>query len=69
MTCSTNEDHEGARELRGMLVDSRPAELGVVEPSAVVAALDRTVMGLRVPFPALNRLPAAEIRLRNTTWH
>ncbi|MEW1795244.1 asparagine synthase-related protein [Streptomyces niveus] len=68
-----DEDYRGARacarELRGLLVDSRLAELGVVEPSAVVAALDRAVMGLRVPFPALNRLLAAEIWLRNTTWH
>lgn len=68
-----DEDYQGARvcarELRGLLVDSRLAELGVVEPSAVVAALDRAVMGLRVPFPALNRLLAAEIWLRNTTWH
>ncbi|MFD4770532.1 hypothetical protein [Streptomyces niveus] len=69
MTCSTNEDYQGARELRGLLVDTRLAELCVVEPSAVVAALDRAVIGLRVPFPALNRLPAAEIWLRNTTWH
>ncbi|MEV8410786.1 asparagine synthase-related protein [Streptomyces niveus] len=68
-----DEDYQGARacarELRGLLVDSRLAELGVVEPSAVVAALDRAVMGLRVPFPALNRLLAAEIWLRNTTWN
>ncbi|MGW1020520.1 asparagine synthase-related protein [Streptomyces niveus] len=68
-----DEDYQGARacarELRGLLADSRLAELGVVEPSAVVAALDRAVMGLRVPFPALNRLLAAEIWLRNTTWH
>lgn len=68
-----DEDYQGARacarELRGLLLDSRLAELGVVEPSAVVAALDRAVMGLRVPFPALNRLLAAEIWLRNTTWH
>lgn len=67
-----DEDYQGARacagELRGLLVDSRLAELGIVEPSAVVAALDRAVMGLRVPFPALNRLLAAEIWLRNTTW-
>ncbi|MFB8443480.1 asparagine synthase-related protein [Streptomyces niveus] len=68
-----DEDYQGARacarELRGLLADSRLAELGVVEPSAVVAALDRAVMGLRVPFPTLNRLLAAEIWLRNTTWH
>ncbi|MFE3118185.1 asparagine synthase-related protein [Streptomyces niveus] len=68
-----DEDYQGARacarELRGLLADSRLAELGVVDPSAVVAALDRAVMGLRVPFPALNRLLAAEIWLRNTTWH
>lgn len=68
-----DEDYQGARacarELRGMLLDSRLAELGVVEPSAVTAALDRALMGLRAPFPVLNRLLAAEIWLRNTTWN
>ncbi|MET9554472.1 asparagine synthase-related protein [Streptomyces sp. NPDC006645] len=68
-----DEDYQGARacarELRELLRDSRLADLGVVEPSAVTAALDRAVMGLRAPFPALNRLLAAEIWLRNTTWH
>lgn len=68
-----DEDYQGARvcarELRSMLLDSRLAELGVIEPAAVTAALDGALMGLRAPFPALNRLLAAEIWLRNTTWH
>lgn len=68
-----DEDYQGvrarARELRGLLADSRLAALGVVEPSAVTASLDRALMGLRAPFPALNRLLAAEIWLRNTAWH
>ncbi|MFC8828206.1 asparagine synthase-related protein [Streptomyces sp. NPDC057137] len=68
-----DEDYQGARacarELRSMLLDSRLAELGVIEPAAVTAALDGALMGLRAPFPTLNRLLAAEIWLRNTTWH
>ncbi|MFD9870573.1 asparagine synthase-related protein [Streptomyces niveus] len=68
-----DEDYQGARararELRGLLLDSRLAELGVVEPSAVTASLDRALMGLRAPFPTLNRLLAAEIWLRNIAWH
>lgn len=68
-----DEDYQGARacarQLRSVLLDSRLADLGVVEPAAVTASLDRALMGLRAPFPALNRLLAAEIWLRNTTWH
>ncbi|MFD3918812.1 asparagine synthase-related protein [Streptomyces sp. NPDC058595] len=68
-----DEDYQGARararELRGLLLDSRLGELGVVEPSAVTASLDRALMGLRAPFPTLNRLLAAEIWIRNISWH
>ncbi|WP_189130773.1 albusnodin/ikarugamycin family macrolactam cyclase [Wenjunlia tyrosinilytica] len=69
----SDEDHLGARAasgaLRALLEGSRLAELGVVEPGAVAASLERARMGLRTPFPALNRLLGAEVWLRSTAWH
>ncbi|MGP4002607.1 albusnodin/ikarugamycin family macrolactam cyclase [Streptomyces sp. 8N706] len=68
----TDEDYRGARAasgtLRGLLGTSRLAELGVIEPDAVTASLDRALMGLRAPLPALNRLLGVELWLRSTPW-
>lgn len=61
------EDYWGARlsaaELRARLVRSPLADLGIIEPSRVIASLDRAVAGLSAPFPALNRLLGADMWL------
>ena len=62
------EDYRGARraitELRTLLRDSRLADLGVIEPGPVLAALDRMVTGIGVPLGPLNTLLATELWLR-----
>lgn len=62
------EDYRGARqaigELRALLRDSRLADLGVIEPGPVLAALDRMVTGIGVPLGPLNTLLATELWLR-----
>jgi asparagine synthase (glutamine-hydrolysing) len=62
------EDYRGARqaitELRRLLRDSRLADLGVIEPGPVLAALDRMVAGIGVPLGPLNTLIATELWLR-----
>ncbi|MFG2576355.1 albusnodin/ikarugamycin family macrolactam cyclase [Streptomyces sp. NPDC048481] len=54
------ENYRGARlsaeDIRARLAASPLADLGVIEPSRVIASLDRAVAGLPAPFPALNRL-------------
>ncbi|MER6784231.1 albusnodin/ikarugamycin family macrolactam cyclase [Streptomyces sp. NPDC000658] len=54
------ENYRGARmsaeDIRARLSSSPLADLGVIEPSRVIASLDRAVAGLSAPFPALNRL-------------
>ncbi|WP_208765291.1 albusnodin/ikarugamycin family macrolactam cyclase [Streptomyces albidochromogenes] len=68
----SDEDYQGARLAAGTLRDiigtSRLAALGVIDPRPVAASLDRALMGLRAPFPALNRFLGVELWLRNTSW-
>ncbi len=52
--------------LRAQLRDSRLAALGVIEPGAVTAVLDRMAAGLAVPLGPLNMLLATECWLRGT---
>ena len=64
------EQYAGARAalpaLRAQLRDSRLAALGVIEPGAVSAVLDRMAAGLAVPLGPLNTLLATESWLRGT---
>ncbi|MCM2430459.1 albusnodin/ikarugamycin family macrolactam cyclase [Streptomyces sp. RKAG337] len=64
----TAEDYQGARlhaqEIRSVLTGSRLADLGIIDPRAVVGSLDRVLMGIRAPLAALNRLLSAELWLR-----
>ncbi|MFE6286237.1 albusnodin/ikarugamycin family macrolactam cyclase [Streptomyces sp. NPDC057877] len=59
------EDHLGVRrsaaDLRARLTRSPLADLGIVEPSRVIASLDRAAAGLPAPFPALNRLLGVDL--------
>ncbi|MER6410052.1 albusnodin/ikarugamycin family macrolactam cyclase [Streptomyces humidus] len=61
------ENYRGVRlsadEIRVRLSRSPLADLGVIEPSRVIASLDRAVAGLPAPFPALDRLLGADIWL------
>ena len=63
------EDYLGARAgshaLRDLLRDSRLAALGVIEPGALDATLDRMIAGVAVPLGPLNMLLATESWLRN----
>lgn len=63
------EDYRGARQaitgLRTLLHDSRLADLGVIEPGPVLAALDRMAAGIGVPLGPLNMLLATELWLRS----
>lgn len=63
------EDYLGARlagpELRTRLGGSPLAELGLIEPRAVIDSLHRAAMGVAAPFPALNRLIAYDLWLRS----
>jgi asparagine synthase (glutamine-hydrolysing) len=65
----TAEDYAGARAalpgLRDLLRDSRLAALGVIEPRAVLAALDRMAAGAQVPLGPLNMLLATEMWLQS----
>jgi asparagine synthase (glutamine-hydrolysing) len=62
------EDYQGARNsanaLRGLLRDSRLADLGVIEPGAVDSVLDRMTAGIAVPVGPINMLLATEVWLR-----
>ncbi|NEA52671.1 albusnodin/ikarugamycin family macrolactam cyclase [Streptomyces sp. SID13666] len=64
----TAEDYQGARlhakEIRSLLTGSRLADLGIIDQGAVIGSLDRVLMGIRAPLPALNRLLSAELWLR-----
>ena len=66
----TAEDYAGARTalpgLRAQLRDSRLADLGVIEPHAVKAELDRLAAGIAVPLAPLKTLLATESWLRGT---
>lgn len=63
------EYYRGARQasagLRALLRDSRLADLGVIEPGPVLAALDRMTAGVAVPLGPLNMLLATEAWLRS----
>jgi asparagine synthase (glutamine-hydrolysing) len=65
------EDYGGARAasaaLRSVLASSRLAELGVIEPAAVLASLRRAALGVQTAFPTLTRLLAVEAGLRGAT--
>ena len=62
------EDYVGVRRalpaLRELLRDSRLAALGVIEPTAVAATLQRMSAGVAVPLGPLNMLLATELWLR-----
>ncbi len=62
------EDQAGARAasaaMRALPESSRLADLGVLEPGAVLDALERGALGVRTVFPALTRLLAVEAGLR-----
>ncbi len=54
--------------LRTLLHDSRLADLGVIQPAAVLAAVDRMAAGVSVPLGPLNTVIATEAWLRGTDW-
>jgi asparagine synthase (glutamine-hydrolysing) len=62
------EDYRGARNsasvLRGLLRDSRLADLGVIQPAKVEPVLDRMTSGIAVPMGQVNMLLATEVWLR-----
>jgi asparagine synthase (glutamine-hydrolysing) len=64
------EDYRGARSsagaLRGLLRDSRLADLGVIESGAVESVIDRMTSGIAVPMGPINMLLATEVWLRGT---
>jgi asparagine synthase (glutamine-hydrolysing) len=68
----TAEDYAGVRAalpaLRTLLRDSRLADLGVIEPAAVLAAVDRMAAGVTVPLGPLNTVLATEAWLHGTDW-
>jgi asparagine synthase (glutamine-hydrolysing) len=63
------EDYLGARNasqrLRSLLRDSRLAALGVIEPGALDATINRMLAGVAVPLGPLNMLLATETWLRS----
>ncbi|GAB1821758.1 asparagine synthase-related protein [Herbidospora sp. RD11066] len=62
------EEYAGARaarpEIAALLRDSRLADLGVIDPAAVLTTLTRLNAGAQVPLSALGRLVALEVWLR-----
>lgn len=64
----SGEDHRGARraagELQRRVATLRLADLGIVEPAPVQAALNRGIAGLPAPFPCLNRLLGTDLWLQ-----
>lgn len=68
----TAEDYAGVRAalpaLRALLRDSRLADLGVIQPAAVLAAVDRMAAGVSVPLGPLNTVIATEAWLHGTDW-
>lgn len=62
------EAYRGARAasgaLRALLRDSRLAALGVLEPQAVLEAVDRMIAGVAVPLGPLHAVLATEVWLR-----
>lgn len=63
------EDYRGVRAeaagLRKRLAESPLADMGLIEPGSIVQSIDRAVMGIGTPFPALNRLIAYDLWLRS----
>ncbi|MFJ3222840.1 albusnodin/ikarugamycin family macrolactam cyclase [Streptomyces sp. NPDC086783] len=61
------ENYRGVRrsadQIKTRLLRSPLADLGIIEPSRVIASVERAVAGLPVPFPALNRLLGADLWL------
>ncbi|MGH8903011.1 MAG: albusnodin/ikarugamycin family macrolactam cyclase [Egibacteraceae bacterium] len=64
----TGEEYQGVRHaigtLRALLAAPLVAELGLVEPAPVRAALGQALVGLPVPFAALRRVLAVELWFR-----
>ncbi|MGW7264543.1 albusnodin/ikarugamycin family macrolactam cyclase [Streptomyces sp. NPDC054842] len=61
------ENYRGARRsaarIKARLGRSPLADLGIIEPSRVIASIEQAVAGLPVPFSALNRLLGADLWL------
>jgi asparagine synthase (glutamine-hydrolysing) len=61
------EDYRGARAeasaLTARLMRSSLADLGVIEPRAVIASLDQLGAGARIPIPSLNRVLSVDLWL------
>ena len=57
-----------AQAVRGLLRDSRLAALGVIEPRAALAALDKMIAGVAVPLGPVNMLIATELWLRTLDY-
>lgn len=67
----STEEYRGGRQaitrLRALLRTPLLADLGVIEPGPVIAALDRMAAGIAVPLGPLNMLLATEIWLRGAS--
>lgn len=65
----TREEYLGVRlaapALRRLFEDSRLADLGVVEPCAVLRGIERMAAGLAAPLGAVRQVVAAEVWLRD----
>jgi asparagine synthase (glutamine-hydrolysing) len=65
----SGEDYRGARRevahLRELITHSPLADLRLIEPQAVLESVDRALLGVGTPFPALNRLIAFDLWLRS----
>ncbi|MDQ3402171.1 MAG: albusnodin/ikarugamycin family macrolactam cyclase [Actinomycetota bacterium] len=63
------EEYQGARlgavAMRKRFAQSTLADLGLIEPRAVIRSFDRAVLGVEAPFPALNRLIAFDLWLES----
>lgn len=63
-SCEYHGLRANAAPARALLTDSRLADLGVIEPSAVRADLDTAISGARAPMGALSQVLATEVWLR-----
>jgi len=67
----TRDQYTGLRRavgmLRSLLDKSLLAELDIIDPKPMLAALDRAALGFDIPWPAFNRVVAAELWLRQRT--
>jgi asparagine synthase (glutamine-hydrolysing) len=58
----------GSAELTSLISRSRLAELGMIEPAAVIHSVNRIRAGARESLPALNRLLSAELWVCGLEW-